>query len=79
MCANMAAIVHASASGTTTGSGSMSAGQNIERAKKFGVMIAEAVRPLRGVDARFFGFTDSEIFDAGDAQACDVTALRTVY
>ena len=56
-------------------SGSMSAGQNIERAKKFGVMIAEAVRPLPGVEARFFGFTDSVIYDAGDAQQCDVTAL----
>ena len=58
-------------------SGSMSAGQNIERAKKFGVMIAEAVRPLPGVEARFFGFTDSVIYDAGDAQSCDVTALTT--
>lgn len=57
-------------------SASMSAGQNIERAKKFGVMIAEAVRPLPGVDARFFGFTDSVIYDAGDAQQCDVTALE---
>lgn len=58
-------------------SGSMSAGQNIERARKFGVMIAEAVRPLRGVEARFFGFTDSVIWDAGDAQQCDVTGLVT--
>ncbi|MBA3461525.1 MAG: hypothetical protein H0T46_16305, partial [Deltaproteobacteria bacterium] len=57
-------------------SGSMQAGQNIERARKFGVLIAEAVRPLPGVEARFFGFTDSVIYDAGDAKDCDVTALK---
>ncbi len=57
-------------------SGSMQAGQNIERAKRFGVLIAEAVRPLPGVEARFFGFTDSVIYDAGDAKDCDVTALH---
>ncbi|MBL9018562.1 MAG: hypothetical protein JNL83_30530, partial [Myxococcales bacterium] len=28
-----------------------------------------------GVEARFFGFTDSVIYDAGDARECDVTAL----
>ncbi|HEY4176102.1 MAG TPA: vWA domain-containing protein [Kofleriaceae bacterium] len=56
-------------------SGSMQAGQNIERAKKFAVLIAEAVRDLPGVDARFFGFTDTVIFDAGDARTCEVTAL----
>ena len=57
-------------------SGSMQAGKNIERARKFAVLIAEAVRPLPGVEARFFGFTDSVIYDAGDAQECDVTALH---
>jgi hypothetical protein len=57
-------------------SGSMSAGRNIDRAKRFGVLIAEAVRSLPGVEARFFGFTDSVIYDAGNAGACDVTALR---
>lgn len=56
-------------------SGSMQAGDNIERARKFAVLIAEAVRPLPGVEARFFGFTDSVIYDAGDARECDVTAL----
>ncbi|CAN5890620.1 hypothetical protein BH11MYX2_BH11MYX2_09150 [soil metagenome] len=56
-------------------SGSMQVGQNIERAKKFAVLIAEAVRDLPGVDARFFGFTDTVIFDAGDARNCEVTAL----
>jgi hypothetical protein len=40
------------------------------------VLIAEAVRPLPGVEARFFGFTDSVIYDAGNADECDVTALQ---
>ena len=57
-------------------SGSMQAGKNIERARRFGVMIAEAVRPLPGVEARFFGFTDSKIYDAGDSADCNVTALH---
>ncbi len=57
-------------------SGSMQAGQNIERAKRFAVLIAEAVRPINGVEARFFGFTDSVIYDAGDARDCAVTALQ---
>ncbi len=57
-------------------SGSMTAGQNIERAKKFAVLVAEACRGASGVDARFFGFTDSKIYDAGDADDCAVTALR---
>jgi hypothetical protein len=57
-------------------SGSMSAGGNIERAKKFGVLVAEACRGLTGVDAHFFGFTESTIFDAGDSADCAVTALR---
>ena len=58
-------------------SGSMAAGQNLERARKFAVLIAEAVRPLPGVEARFFGFTDSTIYDAGDSGDCNVTALRS--
>jgi hypothetical protein len=58
-------------------SGSMAAGQNLERARKFAVLIAEAVRPLPGVEARFFGFTDSTIYDAGDSGNCNVTALKS--
>ena len=57
-------------------SSSMSAGQNIERAKKLAILVAEAVRPLPGVHARFFGFTDSVIYDAGDAHDCNVVALQ---
>lgn len=58
-------------------SGSMSAGNNLERARKFAVLIAEAVRPLAGVEARFFGFTDSTIYDAGSSDQCNVTALKS--
>ena len=56
-------------------SGSMSAGDNIARARRFAMLVAEAVRPLHGVEARFFGFTDSTIYDAGDANDCHVTGL----
>jgi nitric oxide reductase activation protein len=58
-------------------SGSMSVGQNLDRAKRFGILVAEAVRSLPGVEARFFGFTDSEIYDAGSATDCQVSALQT--
>lgn len=57
-------------------SGSMSVGDSMNKAHHFGVMLAEAVRPLAGVDARFFGFTDSIIFDAGDDQRCAVASLE---
>jgi hypothetical protein len=57
-------------------SSSMTAGQNIERAKRFAVLVAEAVRTLPGVEARFFGFTDSTIYDAGNAADCGVVGLR---
>ncbi len=56
-------------------SGSMTAGNNIERARRFAMLVAEAVRPLGGVEARFFGFTDSTIYDAGDAHDCGITGL----
>ncbi|HKE15969.1 MAG TPA: vWA domain-containing protein [Kofleriaceae bacterium] len=56
-------------------SSSMSSAGNIERARRFAVLIAEAVRPLAGVEARFFGFNDTVIFDAGDAADCSVAAL----
>jgi hypothetical protein len=57
-------------------SSSMTAGQNIERAKRFAVLVAEAVRTLPGVEARFFGFTDSVIYDAGSATDCGVVGLH---
>jgi hypothetical protein len=50
-------------------------GDNIARAKRFGVLVAEAARGLPGVDARFFGFTDRIVYEAGDAERCAVTSL----
>ncbi|HEX4455509.1 MAG TPA: hypothetical protein VH143_31835 [Kofleriaceae bacterium] len=58
-------------------SDSMKSGNNLDRARRFAIMVAEAVRPLRSVDARFFGFSDTKIFDAGTATECDVAALHT--
>lgn len=58
-------------------SGSMSVGDSLPRAQRFATLIAEAVRPLPGVEARFFGFTDSVIYDAGNAQECGVTGLES--
>ena len=57
-------------------SGSMQVGTSMDKAHRFGVLIAEAVKNLPGVDARFFGFTDRTIYDAGDARHCAVTSLR---
>lgn len=57
-------------------SGSMSVAGNMERAQLFAALIAEAARGLSGIDARFFGFTDTVIFDAGNAAHCAVAALE---
>jgi hypothetical protein len=57
-------------------SGSMQTGENIEKAKLFGVLLAEAARGLEGIDVRLFGFTDAVIYDAGDANRCAVHGLR---
>jgi hypothetical protein len=57
-------------------SGSMQVGTSMTKAHRFGVLIAEAVKGMKGVDARFFGFTDRVIYDAGDATHCAVTSLR---
>jgi hypothetical protein len=56
-------------------SGSMQAKGNIERAKHFAVLLAEAGRGLPSVDVRVFGFTDAVIYDAGDAKRCGAHAL----
>ncbi|MBL8944080.1 MAG: hypothetical protein JNK45_13070, partial [Myxococcales bacterium] len=45
-------------------------------ARRFAVLVAEAARGLAGVDARFFGFTDQVIWDAGDARRCAVASLE---
>jgi hypothetical protein len=57
-------------------SGSMSSDQNIEKARCFAVLLAEACRGLQGVDLRVFGFTDKVIYDAGDAQHCAAAVLE---
>jgi cobalamin biosynthesis protein CobT len=48
-------------------SGSMAIDKNIEKAKLFGALLAEASRGLRGIDLRVWGFTDRRIYDCGDA------------
>lgn len=58
-------------------SGSMRTGNSMTKAHRFGVLLAEAVRPLHNVDARFFGFTDRLIYDAGDQRQCAVTSLQS--
>jgi hypothetical protein len=57
-------------------SGSMQVGENIERAKLFAVLLAEAARGLAGIDVRLFGFTDRVIYDAGDAGRCAAHGLE---
>ncbi|MBL4687598.1 MAG: hypothetical protein JKY37_23585 [Nannocystaceae bacterium] len=58
-------------------SGSMRTGESMKKAHRFGVLLAEAVRGLSNVDARFFGFTDDVIYDAGNERQCAVAALET--
>jgi hypothetical protein len=57
-------------------SGSM-AGENIEKAKLFGTLLAEAVRGHPGVDLRLWGFDDIRIYDAGTARRCSAHGLRS--
>jgi Mg-chelatase subunit ChlD len=56
-------------------SGSMQVGGRIERAKRFGTLLAEAARGVHGVDVAVYGFTDQVIYDAGDASRCAAHAL----
>lgn len=58
-------------------SGSMRLRDHMDKAIRFGVLLAEAAAPVDNVDARFFGFTDQLIYDAGDARRCAVTSLET--
>ena len=58
-------------------SGSMDAGNRIEQAKLFAVLLAEAAKGMRSIDVRVFGFTDSVIYDAGNARQCAAHALRS--
>ncbi|MCA9069269.1 MAG: hypothetical protein KDA84_10120, partial [Planctomycetaceae bacterium] len=57
-------------------SGSMDYDDNIEKAKMFGALLAEAINGLDGVDLRLFGFTDSMIYDAGNETRPAVHALN---
>jgi hypothetical protein len=56
-------------------SGSMH-GRSMERARAFGVLLADAAKGLPGIDVRFFGFTDRIIYDAGDAAHPAVASLE---
>jgi len=56
-------------------SGSMQTHGNIDKAKLFGNMLAEAARGLHGVDLAVFGFTHDVLYDAGDASRCAVHGL----
>ena len=57
-------------------SGSMASRDNMERARQFGMLLAEACAGLHGVDLRVFGFTDKVIYDCGEAARCAVYALQ---
>ncbi len=56
-------------------SGSMS-GTKIEKARHFGVLLAEALRGQSRIDLRLFGFEHDVLWDAGDARNCAVHRLR---
>ncbi|VTS04634.1 vWA domain-containing protein [Tuwongella immobilis] len=56
-------------------SGSMTWNENIEKAKLFGTLLAEAAKGQAGIDVRLFGFTDQVIYDAGNANRCGIHGL----
>lgn len=57
-------------------SGSMDYADNMEKAKRFAMLVAESARGVHGIDVRLFGFTDDVIYDAGSAERPGVPALR---
>lgn len=57
-------------------SGSME-GKELDKARRFGVLLAEAARGMSNVDAHFIGFTDRTLYDAGTAKRCAVSQLRS--
>jgi hypothetical protein len=59
-------------------SGSMASHNNIDKAKLFGALLAEAAKGFRGIDLRLFGFTDRAIYDAGTASRCAVHGLKAL-
>lgn len=58
-------------------SGSMQVSQRLEQGKLFGTLLAESAKGLAGIDVRVFGFTDTVIYDAGDADRCSAHGLQT--
>lgn len=56
-------------------SGSMASRGNMDRAKRFATLLAEAARGLPGVSLRVYGFTDKVIYEAGTADRCAAHAL----
>jgi hypothetical protein len=57
-------------------SGSMH-GECMHKARLFATLVAQAVQGLPGVDLRVLGFTDSVIYDAGDANRCSAHNLES--
>ncbi|MAC27201.1 MAG: hypothetical protein CMH59_12115, partial [Myxococcales bacterium] len=57
-------------------SGSMGSGACMDKARRFGVLLAEAAAGLAGVDVRFVGFEDQVLWDAGSANRPAVAALE---
>jgi hypothetical protein len=55
-------------------SGSM-AGEKIKLAKRFGLLIEESVRGVRGISCNFWGFTSSAIYDCGTPGQYRVSGL----
>jgi len=54
----------------------MASNNNMEKARLFATLLAEAAKGQPGIDLRVFGFTDREILDAGDANRCAAHGLE---
>jgi hypothetical protein len=57
-------------------SGSMQ-GDRLELAKRFGLLVEEAIRGMRGITAHFWGFTDKHIYDCGTPGQLRISGLST--
>lgn len=56
-------------------SGSMASEESMDKARVFATSLAEAARGRAGIDVKVFGFTDSIIYEAGNADRCSAHAL----
>lgn len=56
-------------------SGSMQ-GKKIELAKRFGLLVEESIRGVRGISAHIWGFTDRTIYDCGEPGQYRVSGLN---